>query len=59
MEEQKFGNSREGQKSLLYNIRCGVPLILAINAEISYVNTYLTKIKFLSDINCNIFHYFS
>jgi hypothetical protein len=59
MEEQKFGNSREGQKTLLDNITSGVSLIFAINTDISYVSVYLTKIKFLHDIKCNIFHYFS
>lgn len=59
MADQKFGNLWERQKFLLENTRSGVPLILAINADISYVNMYLSKIKFLHDINFKTFHYFS
>jgi hypothetical protein len=42
MEDQKYGNLWEGQKTLLDNIRSGVPLIFAINADISSVNMYST-----------------
>jgi len=59
MEDQKCGILWEGEKPVFENIRSGVPLILAINADISCVSMYLSKIKFLRDINFKMFHYLS